>query len=240
MIRKLTLALLLTLPSIAVAIDLEGYYITAKGGVSKTSDTGVTSFIAANAELRTLQNEDLGTGNAFGFSVGKYLNDNFRLELEAIKRTGYEYDARITFPARFNSVTEEAKIQTEALFINGFYDFQPFSMSNTAITPYLGGGVGISKNKMGAVSYLVDGIRSSTTQDGKTIHQFAYKLSAGTLVSLTDRLSLDVNYQYVNLGAFKSATAIYTNGEFIGNTHSGVNGGEIKTQELMVGLQYRF
>jgi len=36
MIRKLTLALLHTLPSMAVAIDLEGYYITAKGGASKT------------------------------------------------------------------------------------------------------------------------------------------------------------------------------------------------------------
>ena len=43
----------------------------------------------------------------------------------------------------------EAKIQTEAVFINGFYDFQPFSIHNTPITPYLGGGVGISRNKMG-------------------------------------------------------------------------------------------
>ena len=46
MIRKLTLALLLTLPTMAVAIDLEGYYITAKGGVSKTFNTGMTSFNA--------------------------------------------------------------------------------------------------------------------------------------------------------------------------------------------------
>ena len=48
-----------------------------------------------------------------------------------------------------SNFTDKAKIQTEALFINGFYDFQPFTMSNTAITPYLGGGVGISRNKMG-------------------------------------------------------------------------------------------
>jgi len=33
MIRKLTLVLLFTLPTMAAAIDLEGYYITAKGGV---------------------------------------------------------------------------------------------------------------------------------------------------------------------------------------------------------------
>jgi hypothetical protein len=121
--KKLLAALLLTLPTMAIAIDLEGYYITAKGGVSKTFNTGVTSFNALDGDLRPFENEDLGTGSAFGFSVGKYLTDSFRLELEAIKRAGYAYDARYT---GFTSITFEAKIQTEALFINGFYDFQPF------------------------------------------------------------------------------------------------------------------
>ena len=167
MIRKLTLALLLTLPSMAMAIDLEGYYITAKGGASKTFNTGTTSFNRANGALRTFQNEDLGTGSAFGFSVGKYLNDSFRLELEAIKRTGYEYDAHaLLFPAASN----KAKIETHALFINGFYDFQPFTMSNTAITPYLGGGLGISRNKMGTTLMYEGGIFSNATHDGDTVN----------------------------------------------------------------------
>jgi len=239
MIRKLTLALLLTLPSMAMAIDLEGYYITAKGGASKTFNTGTTSFNRENGALRTFQNEDLGTGSAFGFSVGKYLTDSFRLELEATKRTGYEYDARAS-TAGLTSVTFKAKMQTEALFINGFYDFQPFSMSNTAITPYLGGGVGISRNKMGTDVFHLNGLPTGTTFDGNTINQFAYKLSAGTLVSLTEQLSLDVNYQYVNLGAFKGGTETYNNGVFVVNLQRGINGGDIKSQELMVGLQYKF
>ena len=237
MIRKLTLALLLTLPTMAMAIDLEGYYITAKGGVSKTFNTGTTSFNRENGALRTFQNEDLGTGSAFGFSVGKYLTDSFRLELEAIKRTGYEFDARfVTFPTN----TLEAKIETHALFINGFYDFQPFTMSNTAITPYLGGGVGISRNKMGTDVQHTNGLANGFTIDGNTINQFAYKLSAGTLVSLTEQLSLDVNYQYVNLGAFKGGTEVLRRGAFFQTLQRGINGGDIKTQELMVGLQYKF
>ena len=81
-------------------------------------DTGTTNLVDTGV-LFTLQNEDLGTGSAFGFSVGKYLTDSFRLELEAIKRTGYEYDARGT-NAGFTTFTDQAKIQTEALFINGF------------------------------------------------------------------------------------------------------------------------
>ena len=88
--KKILAALLLTLPTLAVAVDLDGYYITAKGGVSKTMDTGCELNNAAG-ERATLKDEDLGTGTAFGLSVGKYITDNFRLELEAIKRDSYEY-----------------------------------------------------------------------------------------------------------------------------------------------------
>ena len=235
MIKKITLALLFTLPSLSFAIDLEGYYITAKGGVSKTFNTGETSFV--DGLFDSLQNEDLGTGSAFGFSVGKYLNDSFRLELEAIKRAGYEYDAR---RIRISPLNQKAKIETHALFINGFYDFQPFSLKSTSITPYLGGGVGISRNKMGTVTENNNGLPVGVTFDDNTINQFAYKFSAGTLVSLTEQLSLDVNYQYVNLGAFKGGTEIFIAGDFVGNMQRGINGGDIKTQELMVGLQYTF
>jgi opacity protein-like surface antigen len=235
MIRKLTLALLLTLPTIALAIDLEGYYITAKGGASKTFNTGATSF--SDGDTIAFQNEDLGTGPAFGFSAGKYLTDNFRLELEAIKRTGYEFDAGDLADL---SVAMKAKIETHALFINGFYDFQPFSISNTPITPYLGGGVGFSRNKMGTTVQNENGLPDGTTGDGNTINQFTYKLSAGTLVSLTEQLSLDVNYQYVNLGAFESGTDKYENGVYTNSLIRVFNGGDIKTQELMVGLQYTF
>ena len=237
--KKILAALLLTLPTMAVAVDLEGYYFTAKGGVSKTSSTGTINYTDFQATAGSLQSEDLGTGSAFGFSVGKYLNDNFRLELEATKRTGYDLDARLTKNSTFSS---NAKIQTVALFVNGFYDFQPFTISNTPITPYVGGGIGISRNKTGTDVSSTNGIPNGVSTVGDTSNQFAYKLSAGTLVSLTDQLSLDVNYQYVNLGEFEEGTEVYRDGLRRADldAQKGANGGEIKTQELMVGLQYTF
>lgn len=235
--KKILAALLLTLPTMAMALDLEGYYITAKGGVSKSMDTGKTNYTESDGDFWDFKNEDLGTGRAFGFSVGKYITNGVRLELEAIKRTGYEYDAAfIADPAS----TDNAKMQTEALLINGFYDFQPFTISNTAITPYLGGGVGVSRNKMGTTVEHTNGIPTGFTVDSNTISQFAYKLSAGILVSLTEQLSLDVNYQYVNLGDFKGSGEVYQNGVRQADDLRALNGGEIETQELMVGLQYTF
>ena len=140
MIRKFIFALIFILPSLAFAADMDGFYITPKGGVSKTMDTGTMNY--DNGQVFTLNDDDLGTGSAFGISAGKYITDNFRLELEAIKRTGYEMDTTDS-----DNNLMEANITSKSIFINGFYDFQPFSLGNTPITPYLGGGVGISKIK---------------------------------------------------------------------------------------------
>lgn len=237
MIKKLTLALLFTLPSLSFAVDLDGYYITAKGGASKSMDTGVTSF--TNFGVFSFEDNDLSLGTAFGFSVGKYLTDNFRLEIEALRRTGYDFKGIRNSP---DTQDVTADIQTTSLFINGFYDFQPFSIGDTPVTPYFGGGVGISRNKMGTAT-APSSVDVSYISDNK-INQFAYKLSAGTLVSLTEQLSLDVNYQYVNLGAFKGSTSQYVVTAFgegpAPDLQRGINGGNIKAQELMVGLQYKF
>ena len=232
-VKKILAVLLLTLPTLTVAVDLEGYYFTAKGGVYKSMDTGVTGLVNSIGDEYNYVNEDLGSGTAFGVSAGKYITDNFRLELEAIKRTGYKFDTPTTTDPNSGN---PANIQSVALFVNGFYDFQTFSLGSTPITTYVGGGVGISRNKMGiSITNLSD-----TIIDGKTISEFAYKLSAGTLINLTKNISLDVNYQYVNLGEFESGTNVSNNGVPYNPRLKGVNGGEIKSQELMVGLQYTF
>ena len=120
--KKLLAALLLTLPTMVVAIDLESFYITAKGGASKSMDTGVTSFTNLG-DVFSFEDNDLSRGTAFGFSVGKYLTDNFRLEIEALRRTGYDFKGIRNSP---DAQDVTADIQTTSLFINGFYDFQPF------------------------------------------------------------------------------------------------------------------
>lgn len=232
--KKLLAALLLTLPTISVAIDLEGYYITAKGGISKSMDTGVTDIINATPTDFFLEDNDLGTGWAGGLSVGKYLTNKFRMELEFTRRGGLEYNALNSDPS--NSFYEKAHISSNALFVNGLYDFQPFSVKSSSITPYIGGGIGIARNKMGMQKEIDGDGDVLETWNSNSISSLAYKLSVGTLVSFTEKVSLDLNYQYVNLGDFKGR--VDSNSGYIYTR--GIHGGEIKTQELMVGLQYKF
>ena len=210
----------------ASAMDLEGYYITPKVGYSASMDTGETNYSNNAGGNRVVRDNDLGDGYAFGFSAGKYIKDNIRIEFEALKREDYKYNSlRNDSSTRFN----RADISSTALFINGFYEFQPSSISNKSFIPYLGGGIGGSRNKMGKIS------RIDTTVDGDTVNEFAYKLSAGTLFSLKEKVSLDVSYQYVNLGEFNSSLSASG-----GRMQKAYNGGEIESHELMIGLQYKF
>ena len=235
--KKTLAALLLTLPTMAMAIDLEGYYITAKGGVSKSMDTGVILGDAGGGQF-DIKDNDLGSGYVFGLSVGKYITNNFRLELEASQRGGLEYDTEYASEPNLGTKTS-ADISTQSIFLNGFYDFESFTISSSSITPYIGGGIGISRNKMGVVAEVTPE-NEAAYLDGNKVSQFAYKLAAGTLVSLTESLSLDINYQYVDLGSFKSGLGYVASGGASGTLTEALNGGEIKTQELMVGLQYKF
>ena len=93
MIRKFIIALTFALPSLTFAVDMEGYYITAKGGISKSMDTGVMNYTNSGTTAY-IEDGDLGTGYSFGLSFGKVVTDNFRLEIEATKRASYEYDSK--------------------------------------------------------------------------------------------------------------------------------------------------
>ena len=237
MIKKITFALLFAIPSFSFAIDLDGFYITPKGGISKSMDTGVIFGDAGGGQF-DIKDNDLGTGYVFGLSVGKYITNNFRVELEASQRGGLEYDTQYASEPNLGTTTK-ADIKTQSIFINGFYDFESFAIINSSVTPYIGGGIGISKNKMGVVTEVTPE-NEVAYLDGNKVSQFSYKLAAGTLVSLTESLSLDINYQYVDLGSFKSGLGYVASGGATGNLTEALNGGEIKTQELMVGLQYKF
>ena len=235
MIKKIfsiiTLATITLFPHVN-AMDLDGFYITPKVGYSDSMDAGTTTFENASGGHRINQDKDLSEGYAFGFSAGKYIKENIRIEFEAMERQDFRYDTLRTDSTIFFS---KADISSTALFINGFYEFEPSSISNKSFVPYLGGGIGLSKNKLGTIT------RPNTTVDGKTVEELAYKLSAGTLFSLKENLSLDVAYQYVNLGEFNSTFAAYdVNGARNADLIKRYSGGEIESHEIMIGLQYKF
>ena len=227
--KKYLLTLLLVVPSIAFSGD---YYITAKGGFSDTDDVGTVTSQEPGL-LLTYEDKDLGSGNTFGLSIGKHIAGNFRLELEVLKRNGYTFNA---IPNASDNVFTTGDIESSSVFVNALYDFNAFALDNKTITPYIGVGVGISRNRAEAVSSVNNGAIINTLNNHST-NELAYKFSAGMVMSMTQNMSLDISYQYVNLGHFESGD-VWSEGRRV--FFAPISGGQIKAHELMLGLRYKF
>ena len=58
------------------------------------------------------------------------------------------------------------------------------SNQHKIIHPYLGGGVGFSRNKMGSTEIFLNGAPNGGNIDGKSVTQLAYKLSSAPQILL--------------------------------------------------------
>ena len=175
--------------------------------------------------------------------MGKRISDNIRIELEANKRDDYEIKNR-TYYTEFNGSTSDhtADIDSKTLFLNILFDFQPILVGKNSVKPYIGAGVGYSRNRLSKVR---EGNLKYPTRvthiDGSSKSNTAYKLTAGLLFDITENLSVDVNYQYVDLGSFESGTGVTNLADGRRATLlRAINGAGIDAHEILIGLQYKF
>ena len=134
--------------------------------------------------------------------IGYQLTDSIRTELV--------FDHYFLFFSEENSSNAfddtfkvSYKTKISALMFNGYKNI----ITAGIFTPFIGGGVGISflqdkatgsgKNSTNEVFEILDPVSS------QQVHRFAYKLTAGIDVKLTDNSTLDLSYNYLNLGRNK-------------------------------------
>jgi opacity protein-like surface antigen len=108
------------------------------------------------------------------------------------------------------------------------------------ITPYIGGGVGLSLTRATSSShwYMSNGNPYHVTTDGFYFnwdtynsdlrYQFAWALMAGVSYPLMDHLLIDVGYRYINLGTLPSIAD--QSGQIVNKS--------MNAHELRVGLRY--
>ena len=110
------------------------------------------------------------------------------------------------------------------------------TLLQNSVTSYVGAGIGISRNKMNPLSIYRDwallGTASSNTET-----ELALKFALGALINLSDNVSLDLNYQYIDLGDIKSGTNLSWDTKDLVAPYSGP---EITSNEFNVGLQIKF
>jgi opacity protein-like surface antigen len=231
-IRKLTLVTLLALSASVFADDTSKFYTTIQAGLSKTISTGDMPILDQLGAAGNGKSNDLGSGGVIGIGVGRYFNNNIRGEMSLNYRDGHQLDTTDTVHTNYSY---KANLKSVSMFLSGYYDFNSINLSGKSLTPYLGGGIGLARNDMDDLDV---GLNNSfiTSIKGKNVTEFAWKLGAGANLNLTEKCSLDFNYQFVNLGKFKS-------GSLSSNTMTDMQKpfeGDYRTNELTIGLRYKF
>jgi len=112
------------------------------------------------------------------------------------------------------------------------------------VRPFLGAGLGGARNHLDGVTYRFPSIaaKASTTTAAGSSSGFAYLLTAGVAVPLSERLSLDLAYRFSDLGQVRSRSGSATIVRPRGTRSLTIAGTEadLQTQGLQVSLRYAF
>ena len=165
-----------------------------------------------------------------------------------------------------NQSNTNLKVKSLVAMLNLYYDFDNFGR----FSPYVMVGAGMSINKTNSSSYngyslATDPIVNGTTYNGVVVgtqtisgankKNFAFKVGIGTRFTINNRFSIDLRYQYANLGKFRTGAAVTANTTVASTTGVIENSspststqtgavtplsGKIHVQELMTGIVYKF
>tara|TARA_B100001079_G_C16246719_1_gene441460 strand:+ start:72 stop:770 length:699 start_codon:yes stop_codon:yes gene_type:complete len=231
--KKILFITILSLASNLALADIGDNFFSIKLGSSNSKNAGTSSLITQVNKSGTTTNNDLGRSNVLGISVGKYLSERFRGEIGISQRKGFKYH---TIAPGLPENYYKADVESFAVFLNGYVDAQPMTFLQNSVTTYVGAGIGISRNKMNPLSIHSDGVLLGTASSN-TETELAFKFALGTLINLSDNVSVDLNYQYVDLGDIKSGKNLSWDARDMVAPYSGP---EISSNEFNVGLQIAF
>ena len=226
----------------ASAHDDDGWYLRGNAGYGIHEDAQLTGGIDSSFHGNGLQSEG---DDAFSLGVGYDFGDNWRIEADGD-----------TLNTSLGSISQTpgslASLTTESIMLNALYDFDDFGK----FEPFVGGGIGFVRSRANLAAHdfpspentLVRNptcVGTRTAGDASTCDisdedtGFGWQLLAGLGYKVTDNLTWDTHYTYLNapesdLDGFitNSATAEF---EEISAELS-----DVAAHTVMTGLRYTF
>ena len=235
LILAVTSALFVTLPSVASAQDDAGWYLRGNIGYGTHTDMDIVGDIVGDVESEGHAAGSVGVGYDFG--------NNWRLEGD-LAQLWTDNGAISQLP------NTSAKLQTRTAFINAIYDFSDFGRWE----PYVGAGLGIvhgastlTAHDFPSAALNVAGVQSVNSPACRggvacsfkdTDNGLGWQLLAGLGYAVTDNLTWDTHYRYMDSGNlnFEGSKA-----PVLGSlTSANATLRDVGAHSLMTGFRYKF
>jgi len=189
-------------------------------------------------------NNDLGTSEIVGLSLGYSIYDWIDVELEAAHRNSFRYQKTQTSTGAFGDKTRYFDIENTTVmanvFLNGNGLSQPIAYRTSfgIFDPFVTAGLGVAFN------HMTDFHSTATTTGDKfsamnpnTTASFAYQVGAGINLRTTQRFMFGLGYRYLDAGNFESNKRIVDAPSGIDDAASPWKG-ELKVNEVYLALTY--
>jgi opacity protein-like surface antigen len=156
------------------------------------------------------------------------------------------------FPKNWNgtdsvqSLTYDGKVSSLRGFANLYLDVAGLTDGLGVFKPYLGAGIGFFRNKLADLTVTDTTVGALATNpanfdrytlNGSTRTNFAWQVMAGTGIAVTDAITVDLGYRYVDAGKAKSGVTLTGLGV---TTTVDARNANVRTHELTLGLRYAF
>jgi len=206
--------------------EFSGWYLRGDVGVGiNSAPTGLTvspdpiatgvgnGFLSAAAN-NNFYNSSLSQSYLYDFGVGYQFNNWLRADVTGEIRGGGDFQALEVvndpgFPAGGTAQFSDfyhGSVSTYLMMVNGYADVGTWS----GITPYVGVGLGLSYTRLSGVSDIgsnyVNGVNGTSGGyfGNASNTSYAWALMTGLDFKVTQNLTMELGYRYLNYGGFKS------------------------------------
>lgn len=192
-------------------------------------DTGfaLTGSPGGDGRNGTHQSIDVQDTGLFGVGIGMKVDDQVRLEGNLTYYSPFDVDGRDGAGNNISTEVESIGAMLSLLYdIEQIHDF----VGTDTFTPYIGGGVGLSMLDTDVMT-----TSGGANEPGTEVYNLTYAVQAGVGARITDTLTLDFGYKFINMGQFEQD----------GGVSNGANSKTTKFDDLLVhefkaGLRYQF
>jgi opacity protein-like surface antigen len=150
---------------------------------------------------------EFGVSPSLDVGIGYRLLPALRGEAQLIYHPDFGYSGEANFLGVTGAQPVTADLETLSALLVGYVDLARLGIPSFGpVEPYVGGGVGLSRHSISPVTYRFPGLgaNAATIVQGGTNTSFSFMLTGGAALPLSDRVTLDVGYRYLDLGKVRT------------------------------------
>lgn len=189
-------------------------------------DAGHSKAEKLNNDERVYRKFNPKKADIFGLGAGYNVSNHFRADITLSNR---DYKLNNSDTVNGIAINDTQKISSTTLMLSGYYDIGTYRN----FTPYLAVGTGIAMNRAGDLKIVHS--FGNIIYPGKTNVNVAYQIGAGTTVKLTEKMDIDLNYKFINMGYIKTTSGIATDSSITVLSKAKAH---LKSHECMIGIRF--